>query len=281
MAKIRCPQCGSQATELAPMLMLHRAAYCVHCGWNVPATAAKLRTSTLGLLILSAIGLLLMFVAVTRGHQGWTGALAIGVPFFFLPAALVIVAQTRLSRITRSGSQTNSDGEVFISPADGIAGSDADPLRFSSRPRAVRMSWPGRLYAIAVMAVTASIVWLISLSAPQLLHPPAGSVFTSFLGVGAFCWWLWSCVAFFRKRIRERNLFANGDIATGTVLWRRDGRYGPYIVYSFRTANGNSVQTRCRDYSNDQFEQMPLHVFYDPIDPSRNVALESSLYRVS
>ena len=145
MAKIRCPQCGSQATELAPMLMLHRAAYCVHCGWNVPATAAKLRTSTLGLLILSAIGLLLMFVAVTRGHQGWTGALAIGVPFFFLPAALVIVAQTRLSRITRSGSQTNSDGEVFISPADGIAGSDADPLRFSSRPRAVRMSWRGAL----------------------------------------------------------------------------------------------------------------------------------------
>jgi hypothetical protein len=263
------------------MLMLHRAVYCVHCGWNARATAANLRTSTLGLLILSAIGLLLMFLAVTRGRQGWTGALAMGVAFFFLPAALVIVAQTRLSRIARSSSQTNRDGEVFTPPTYVIAGSDADPLRFSSRPRTVRMSWRGRLYAIAVMAVTVSIVWLISLLAPQLLHPPAGSEFTSFLGVGAFCWWLWSCVAFFRNRIRERSLFADGDIATGTVLSRRDERYGPYIVYSFRTANGNSVQTRCRVYSNDQFEQMPLRVFYDPIDPSQNGALESPLYRVS
>lgn len=261
--------------------MLHRGAYCARCGWNARETSAKLRANVVTLLGLSAIGLLLMFLAMTRGKQGWSGALVVGVPFFFLPLALVVVARMRLSRIARGAvAQTNHYAEPPDPSTPVIADPGAERFRYLSRPRTVTMNWKGRLYSFAILGCTAFTFWLGYLIVPRLLHPAAGSLFTNFLGVGALCWWLWGCFTFFRDRIRERNLFVSGELATGAVLSRSEGRHGPYIVYGFQPGSGGSLQTRCRDYSNDQFEEMSLHVFYDPIDASKNAALESSLFRI-
>jgi hypothetical protein len=282
MAKIRCPICGSEAAELGGMLMLQRSVYCVRCGWNIPEMSAKLRTSMFGLLGVGGFGLFLVFIALARGHQGGSGALAIGVAFVFLPSALAILARVRLARLARaSDRETSDEGDVARSPMSAFGDPNVERVRFSSRPRTVRMSWKGHLFTIAVSVCTVFVIWLVFVMASTVLRPPAGSVFKGFLMVGVLGWWLWSCLAFFRERIRERNLFIDGDFATGVVLSRTEGRNGPYIVYSFRPPSGSSLQRRCRDYSNDQFEQMPLHVFYDPTDPSRNAALESSVFRIS
>jgi hypothetical protein len=264
------------------MVMLKRSVYCAHCGWNIPNTSAKLRTSMFGMLGVTALGLFLVFIALTRGHQDWSGALAVSVAFVFLPSGLAILARIRLARLARvSADQTSDQGDVAPSPEFTLADPEVERLRFSSHPRTVRMNWKGRLLTIAVSACAAFVIWLIYTMAPSVLHPTTDSVFKSFLIVGAFGWWLWSCFVFFRDRIRERNLFVDGDCANGVVLSRTEERYGPYIVYSFRPPHGSSLQRRCRDYSNDQFEQMPLHVFYDPMEPSRNAALESSVFRIS
>jgi hypothetical protein len=51
-------------------------------------------------------------------------------------------------------------------------------------------------------------------------------------------------------------------------------------VYSYRDASGKGFQNRVTDFSNKLYEEMPIHVFYDPLNSCESVALESSLYRV-
>ena len=264
------------------MVMLHRSVYCTHCGWNIPTTSKELRVTSFALMGVCALGLLFMFLALERGKQGSAGALLIGVPFFFLPATLVLVARIRIARLARvAAGEANAGDEDEASVPSTVETVEpaAERLRFVSRPRTVTMTWKGRFYTILVLAGTAFTLWLLSIVAPALLQPAAGSLFKLLLGVAALGWWLWSCFSFLRNRIRERGLLVNGELANGVVMSRSEERYGPYIVYGFRSG-GQNVQTRCLDFSNDQFQMMPLHVFYDPLDPSRNVALESSPYRI-
>jgi hypothetical protein len=51
-------------------------------------------------------------------------------------------------------------------------------------------------------------------------------------------------------------------------------------VYSYRDSSGKGFQNRVTDFSNKLYEEMPIHVFYDPLNSCESAALESSLYRV-
>ena len=91
---------------------------------------------------------------------------------------------------------------------------------------------------------------------------------------------LWSCVSFFSNRIRERRLFMNGELLQGTVVSRSDTRAGRQIVYCYRDCRGHGFQNRTADFSNRLYEEMPVHVFYNPLDSRQGAALEASLYTV-
>jgi hypothetical protein len=49
---------------------------------------------------------------------------------------------------------------------------------------------------------------------------------------------------------------------------------------SFRDAAGHSSQNSVKDFTSGLYEEMPVSVFYNEDDPSQNVALESSLFRL-
>jgi len=123
-------------------------------------------------------------------------------------------------------------------------------------------------------------MWLLSFMVQTLVHPPPGAALKLVFGVVVYCGWCWICLAFFHNRIRERKLFVNGEVAMGTVATRTEGGQGAHIVYVFQADCNGAFQNRVFDFSKNQFEQMPVHVFYDRLDPSRSAALEASVYRI-
>lgn len=254
-------------------------AYCRLCGWNIPAETSLIRTDVRVGWLAGAAGLVLVLLA-WRGPWGLRGALLIGLAFLWLPASKVLIGQHRLSRIQQIA--TRPAPTVGPPDLDGLTQSNLESDRFCMmpRPRQVKMTWLGRLYVVGVAGATVLAMWLLSIMAQAFLHPVPGVALKAAFAVvvyGALCW---SCFAFFRNRIRERNLFVNGEIARGTVATRTEGTDGAYITYTFQVASGLVYQKRVFDFSKNQFEKMPLHVFYDAVDPSRNAALETSLYRM-
>ena len=279
MAKIACPQCRSDATKLPAFLKNHSVVYCEFCGWNIPSATARIRMDVRVGLALSVVGLVLVLMA-WRGPWGLRGALMIGVAFLSLPASLVLVGQYRLRRIRRIVIGPGRTTGAATTGGQTQSNFDFDRFCLTPRPRYVKMSWLGRFYVVGVGGATVLGLWLLSIMVRAMLHPSQGSTLKLFFGVVVYCSWCWICFAFFRNRIRERNLFVNGEFSMGTVATRTEGSQGAHIVYAFQSASGHAFQNRVFDFSKNQFEQMPVHVFYDPIDPSRSAALETSVYRV-
>jgi len=205
----------------------------------------------------------------------------IGVAFLWLPASLALLGQYRLSQIKRIATRPAQTTGPSASGGQPKSNFELDRFCLTPRPRRVKMSWLGHLYVVGVGGATVLGLWLLSIMVRALLHPSPGATLKLVFGVVVYCGWCWTCFAFFRNRIRERNLFVNGEFAMGTVAIRTEGSQGAHIVYAFQAASGRAFQNRVFDFSKKQFEQMPVHVFYDAVDPSQNAALETSLYRVS
>jgi len=222
------------------------------------------------------VGLVLVMLA-WRGPWGFRGALIIGAAFLLLPASMVLLGEYRLRRITRIVSGPGRTTGAATTGGQTQSNFELDRFCLTPRPRQVKMSWVGRLCVVGVGGATVLGLWLLSIMVRALLHPSPGVKLV--LGVAVYSWWCWICFAFFRNRMRERSLFVNGEFATGAVANRSEGSQGAYIVYAFQAASGRAFQNRVFDFSKNQFEQMPVHVFYDPVDPSRNAALEASVYR--
>ncbi len=279
--KIACPLCKSDATKLPPFLKNHAVVYCELCGWNIPSATTRIRMDVRVGGALSVIGLVLVLLA-WRGPWGLSGALMIGAAFLSLPASMVLVGQYRLTRIRRIviGPGRSIDAAITAGQTQTQSNSELDRFCLTPRPRQVKMSWVGRLYIVGVGGATVLGLWLLSIMVRASLHPLPGVALKLVFSVAVYSWWCWICFAFFRNRIRERSLFVNGEFATGTVANRSEGSEGAYIVYAFQAASGRAFQNRVFDFSKNQFEQMSVHVFYDPLDPSRSAALETSLHRV-
>lgn len=148
------------------------------------------------------------------------------------------------------------------------------------RPRNVRLSMKGYLYIAGVAIVAACLLGLVALvlRGTSSLSNTMNAKFVIF--IFGFGWALWSCGSFFWNRIRERQLFTNGELSRGQVFSQSAIRYGSEIIYSYRDASGVSFQKRATDFSEKFYEGMPIHIFYDPLNPSKSAALESSLYRL-
>jgi hypothetical protein len=216
-----------------------------------------------------------------RGPWGFTGALGLGVAFLLLPASLALLGQYRLSRIKRIATGLARTASPVAADQHTQSNFELDGFCLTPRPRQVKMSWLGRLYVVGVGGLTVLAMCLLSIMVRGLLHPVPGAALKVAFAVVVYSWWGWCCLAFFRNRIRERNLFVNGEFTKGTVATRMEGSQGAHIVYVFQSASGRAFQNRVFDFSKNQFEQMPVHVFYDPLDPSRSAALETSVYHVS
>jgi hypothetical protein len=276
--KVHCPHCHTEATEIRAFLFQGSIAYCKNCGWNIGKATTKLRSDMWAMWLASGIGVLLAATAWMRGSFGIRGALGIAVPFVALPLGSGLVTKYRVSRIAalRPGAPQGAR-PALATPAAPDQEKDAS---LAARPRMVRLTMRGYMYTAGVAVATAFVLWLVSLVLRGIASPSNAAIARNVIALFVSSWALWSCVSFFRNRIRERRLFMNGELSQGFVLNQSRTRYGSIIVYTYRDAAGNGFKNRATDFSNRLYEEMPIHVFYDPLNSCESAALESSLYRV-
>ena len=132
------------------------------------------------------------------------------------------------------------------------------------------------------MGVAAASLFLLLLA--RLIYKDDSHSLFSAKGLfilGGFTWYFWLCAAFFFNRWKELRLLTEGAFARGVVLVQQDlTRSMPRITYAFKDSMGRPFQKRVIDFTHGLFEGMPVSVFYDEREPSRSMALESSLFRL-
>jgi hypothetical protein len=279
---VHCPHCPREATELRAFLLQHSTAYCAGCGWNIVNARTKLRTDMWAMWLVSGLGILLAATAWVRGPYGISGALLIAVPFVALPVGSGLVTWYRLSNIAvkqPDSTEQSVNGSTTASAAR-AATVQVNDVSLGTRPRLVRLTTRGYLYSSGMVLVTAFVLWLLSFGLQGIATPSNTDKAKSAFIVLVWGLSLWSCISFFRNRLREKRLFVNGEVSEGVVLTQSETRMGSRIVYSYRDGRGSGFQNRATDFSSKLYEDMFIHVFYDPLDSRESAALEGSLYRV-
>jgi hypothetical protein len=279
---VHCPHCPREATELRAFLLQHSTAYCAGCGWNIVNASTKLRTDMWAMWLVSDLGVLLAATAWVRGPYGIRGALLIAVPFVALPVGSGLVTWYRLSNIAVKQPDSTEqlvNGATTASAAR-AATVQVNDVSLGMRPRLVRLTTRGYLYSSGMVLVTAFVLWLLSFGLQGIASPSNTDRAKSAFIVLVWGLSLWSCISFFRNRMREKRLFVNGEVSEGVVLTQSETRMGSRIVYSYRDGRGSGFQNRATDFSSKLYEDMFIHVFYDPLDSRESAALEGSLYRV-
>jgi hypothetical protein len=276
----RCPHCREEATKIRAFFFQHGIIYCTYCGWNVGKAATSLRTDMWAMRVAAGLGVLLVGGAL-RGSGNILDLLLLGFVFIALPFGLSLHTWYRLSKV--SVRRPHMDEHVVRGPSGSPTQADtceSSDVSLATRPRAVRLSIRGYFYNSGMGLITIFVLWCLSLGMRGI---SGSSSANSAKGVVSFLVWsllLWSCVSFFRNRIRERRLFTNGELSPGIVLSQSNTRVGSRIVYSYHDASGNGFQNRATDFSNTLYEEMSIHVFYDSFDSHKSAVLEGSLYRI-
>ncbi len=249
--------------------------YCGDCGWNVHKATTNLRIATWASWGASAVGVVLAALAL-KGPWGAEGALLIAIPFVLMPFASGIVTRFRLSRIGVRHADAKALSVAAATQDDTIAPND---FAFAARPRAVRLTNRGYVYSFGMTLATAFVLWLLSFGVRGLVSPSSENKTKSLFIVVVWTAFLWSCVSFYRNRLRERRLFTHGELSRGIITTQSNTQLGSRIVYSYGDGNGKSFQNRATDFSKKLYEEMPIHVFYNRLDSRESAVLEGSLFQ--
>lgn len=253
--------------------------YCGDCGWNVDKATKNLRIAAWASWGAAVAGVVLAAL-VLKGPGGAEGALLIAIPFVLMPFASGLVTRFRLSKIAvrHVGAKVPAAGPVAAANRDDT--SPQNDVAFAARPRAVRLTTLGYVYSLGMALATALVLWLMSFGVRGLVSSSSANKTKSLFAVVVWTAFLWSCVSFYRNRLRERRLFTHGEISRGIIATQSNTQIGSRIVYRYNDGNGNSFQNRATDFSKKLYEEMPIHVFYNPLDSRESVVLEGSLFQL-
>ena len=148
------------------------------------------------------------------------------------------------------------------------------------RPRKLKMTWKGRRwFAFALVVVGLYTVYGLPATWSEFSNPHSGHGRNWMLLAPMVVIYGYS-FAFFRNRFRERQILANGELASGYVTAQNNGRYVQSIQYCFRLAGGKLIAGQCNDASRSLYEGMTVPVFYDAENPTRSIPLDCSLTKI-
>lgn len=280
LPQTRCPHCRKEPTNIRAFFFQHSTSYCTYCGWNAEKAATSLRIDMWAMWVVAGMGVLLVGAAL-RGPGNITDLLLLAFVFVALPFGLSLHTWYRISKV--SVRRPDSDRRMVHGPSASATVADAGvptDVSLGTRPRVVRLTIRGYFYSAGMGLVTIFVLWLLSLGMRGISVSSGANIAKSVFIFLVLSLLLWSCVSFFKNRIRERRLFTNGDLSQGIVLSQSNTQVGSRIVYGYRDAGGNTLQNRATDFSNILYEEMSIHIFYDSLDSRVSAVLEGSLYQV-
>jgi hypothetical protein len=148
------------------------------------------------------------------------------------------------------------------------------------RPRIVSIAWRDRIILFFVFSFL--VLWMIAWTRAMLeswkRQPGWGALAVLLLPIYASLW-----VYELRRELRNRPILANGEFALGAVTSQQDigGRTRrSKIAYEFRDTQGRIWRGKGYDFTKAYAENMAILVFYEPNDPSQNVALCATIWRL-
>ncbi len=291
MQKVNCPHCASPAVRVS--LIGGYKFYCSRCGWNHEIVRRELSSTIKVSLFLIALGVILAAVVrVKSPNEGSTWALVLlafsGLPLFYILSAL---RKIRKLRNLQAPTATHDTGDFTISEIEPSTGAPSKTILFKEksfpelavlpRPRKLTTTWKGRGY-VAFGLVLVGLYTFYGLPAiwREFSNPHAASWKYWMLLVPPVVIYGYSFV-FFRNRLRERQLLANGELASGYVTAQHNGEYTQSIQYCFRLAGGKLITGRCNDASRSLYEGMTVPVFFDSENPKRSIPLDCSLTKIA
>jgi hypothetical protein len=288
MARILCPKCGREAVGLKGIWSGAKPR-CPACGWNVDRARASERRN-LKVVAIYLAGIAFLFAASALRTRGTSGAPRVGLILFTILLLLGAFASWRRWRTLDSGQATSS-GAAPSAPSAFKPQAKAAPPVYESlfmlrRPRTLRLKWSARIFAIASSIVLAGVGYSVFLAVERGgAKGPIANALPNFLSFAMFgLIWLIISGALLRGVVRDRSLLADGEIAIATVTSQSfsgdENRGSSKIVYEFKDATGRTFSGKAHERTRTLFEEMQTPVFYDPLNPAKNVPLIGAAYDV-
>jgi hypothetical protein len=286
MSGIQCPRCGREASG-GGRFWRDGKPFCPTCGWNVDrAQTLRGQNQMLAAAYFVVVGIFLgLLGAFARPSSEHRRSFAI---FAVFVVGLVFISWFRKNwRNTLPPSGPSAASSPPVTLAGEVANSASasyERLRMLRRPRAIRMKTSMRIFVTVYLIVFAGVAYAIFLTVDRGAKGQLKSLLPNALPLALFGL-VWSIVAFtmFRSVVRDRSLLTDGEIAIGTVtaqFYSGGESRESKIEYQFKDGGGRVFSGKCADKTRKLFEEMQTPVFYDPMNPAKNVALAGATYDV-
>jgi hypothetical protein len=281
MSGITCPVCRSPVS-LRQLFDRENKPFCERCGWNVVYAEAALNSRKKILkfwgVVLAGVTALTAFV-VWRFHENLILA---------LPTTIILMGSFPLWHyiVARRGiAAAKSRGFPNVAPTSPGLDPAEQALRSLARPRHVKVKFAGTLGL--TMVLVALILFCVVPAVLSTWHDsPLDSKDSALIPLIFLCALVAAMVV--PTILRERRnwpLLRDGELTLGRVLSQQvvhQGRTGYNLVhFEFQTNSGQWIRNSQKDLTEKVFEDMSIPVFYDPSDPSKNVAICATYLRIS
>jgi hypothetical protein len=161
--------------------------------------------------------------------------------------------------------------------------SDWRALGLLSRPRDVFMSSGAKGGLILTVFIFAFGLWALFTYASRnefltLIHHPKNGL----LGLLWLTFWVYFGITGIREYFVGREILRDGELTTGVLTDWRERRGGISVSFQFWTDSGQRFERHGKVHSKDELSNKtdPLKVFYLPQDPTKNVALCCTPWRL-
>ena len=275
MSSIICPRCGSQV----PLRRFFKPAnkpFCSHCGWNLARAEAALSAKrNIFKFLPLGIAIIAMLVAfgASRSHSA--------VPL--LPLGLFALIILALFWNFYSARRAIEAAKLTANPSLAIAQPPVPQalqmLQSLPRPRRVRFQFQAGLGAIVfVFAIALAFLTFFLAGAQARQRNFHHNQDTLVILLPFFVMLSVFVILIIIPLVREKRglpLLRDGELAFARVTAQQMVQQGKTsysrIDYEFTTNTGQQIRNTSRDLTNSVFEDMTIPVFYDPLDPSKNI----------
>ena len=152
------------------------------------------------------------------------------------------------------------------------------PLLTVPKPRPLRWNWRMKAAAILMALIIGIAIWMLLGHLDRERIDTAGPIFI------LACWATALISLPLIPELSNRKLLTEGEVALGRVVYQQTVQPGKdswsAIFYAFADGRNRGFVGRGQDYSDSLAQGAPVVVFYDPLNPNKNLAMECSRFSV-